>query len=379
MSDKMRKFVAPELITGLGARSKVGQYAKNIGLTKVLVVTDHGVNAAGWAKEAINELNKSGVESSLFMELTPNPKDYEIHNGVKAYNSNLCDGLVAVGGGSVIDCAKGIGIIANNAGSIIDYEGVDTIVSPCPPIICIPTTSGTSADVSQFAIISDTNRLIKMAIVSKALVPDVSLIDPMTTITMDPVLTANTGLDALIHSCEAIVSNASSSITNVHALESIRLIKQNLYAAYIDGEDIETRSKMALGSLHAGLAFSNASLGAVHSISHALGGLYDFTHGELNTILLPHVIRYNYPYASDQYDIICQILAPNTTPTCETLIAAIIDLANSIGAPQTLSQLNIDKADFETLAESSLLDACMATNPQNPTKNDIIEILSKAF
>ncbi len=379
MLDNLRKFVAPEFITGIGARKRVGQYARNLGLSKVLVVTDQGVHAAGWVEEVLVELDEAGVEHSLFMGLTPNPKDFEVHSGVQVYNSSNCDGIVAIGGGSVIDCAKGIGIISTNGGTIIHYEGVDTIQSPCPPLICIPTTSGTSADVSQFAIIRDSNRLVKMAIVSKALVPDVSLIDPVTTLTMNDTLTAHTGLDALTHACEALVSNASSSITTVHSLEAIRLIKQGLKTAYVNGDDINARSIMMLGSLHAGLAFSNASLGAVHAMAHALGGLYDLPHGVCNGILLPYVIEYNYPEASDHYNRACHRMAPNKDADCKTLVDSIKDLMQAVGLTETLKDFNVKQSDFYSLSEMALQDACMATNPRVPKIDDIIGIFDNAF
>ena len=379
MLKNLRKFVAPELITGCNSRIRVGQYAKNLGLTNVLVVSDQGVYDAGWTSDTLNELDEALIKHSLFMNLTPNPKDYEVHLGVETYNKNKCDGIVAVGGGSVIDCAKGIGIIANNGGSILDYEGIDTIESPCPPLVCIPTTSGASADVSQFAIIGDTTRQVKMAIISKALVPDVSLLDPFTTTTMDQVLTANTGLDALTHACEALVSNASSSITDLHAVESIRLISLTLKDAYDNGEDIEARSGMMLGSLHAGLAFSNASLGAVHAMAHALGGLYDLPHGACNAILLPHVINYNYSAASEQYNLACQLIAPNQRQSSETIVNHIKDLMHSVGVTKTLSQFGVSRDDFTALSQVALQDACMATNPRLPTINDIIGIFENAF
>ena len=379
MLDQLRKFVAPELITGIGARTLAGQYARNLGLTRVLLVSDSGIAQAGWTDEICHELNAVGIEYSLFMELTPNPKDYEVHSGVEAYNANKCDGLVAIGGGSVIDCAKGIGIIANNSGNIVDYEGVDTIKSACPPLVSIPTTSGASADVSQFAIIADSSRKVKMAIVSKALVPDVSLIDPQTTTSMDSELTANTGMDALTHSMEALVSNASSSITTLHALESIRLIQKSLKAAYDNGKDIEARSGMMLGSLHAGLAFSNASLGAVHAMAHALGGFYDLPHGLCNAILLPHVIEYNFSAANDEYQQICKFFSPDCLDGKDTLIKSITNLMHSVGVTETLAQLDVNKEDFPDLAELAIQDACMATNPKSPELKEIIEIYANAY
>lgn len=379
MLEDLRKFVAPEFITGIGARKRAGLYARNLGLTKVLVVSDTGIADAGWTQDIIDELEAVDIEYSIFMELTPNPKDFEVHNGVEIYNRDKCDGIVAVGGGSVIDCAKGIGIIANNGGNIVDYEGVDTIESACPPLVSVPTTSGASADVSQFAIIGDSARKVKMAIVSKALVPDVSLIDPLTTTTMDALLTAYTGMDALTHSFEALVSNASSSITTLHALESVRMIKNSLKAAYDDGNNLQARSDMMFGSLHAGLAFSNASLGAVHAMAHALGGFYDLPHGQCNAILLPHVIEYNYPAAEDQYNKACRILAPDGKENKDTLVNSVKELMYSVGVTNTLSMLGVKPADLAALAELALQDACMATNPRVPDAADIIRIYENAF
>ncbi len=379
MLESLRKFVAPEFITGVDARKQVGLYANNLGMTRVLVVSDAGVAAAGWAEQAVASLEEAGLETILFMDSTPNPKDYEVDQGVEAYFSGRCDGIVAVGGGSPMDCAKGIGILVNNGGGIKDYEGVDTIASPSPPLICIPTTAGSSADVSQFAIICNTSREVKMAIVSKALVPDVSLIDPLPLTTMDRTLTANTGMDALTHACEALVSNASSEITTLHALEAIRCIKEGLVASCSNGTDIQARASMLLGSLHAGLAFSNASLGAVHAMAHALGGVYDLPHGECNALLLPHVIEFNYPAASTEYAAVCRILAPEVEPNVQNLVAAIKDLMQRVDITKTLRDMGVESSKFKTLAEVAVQDACMATNPIDATVDDIVGVFAHAF
>ena len=225
---ELRKFVAPEFIFGVGARLQAGLYAKNLGATTVLVVSDPGVIAAGWTAEVIQCLHSEGLQAVLFSDVTPNPKDFEIMHGVDRYLEADCDAIVAIGGGSPIDCAKGIAVVVANGGHILDYVGVDTVSEPGPPLICIPTTAGTAADVSQFAIIVDTENRNKIAIITKAIVPDLSLIDPATTTTMDPFLSACTGVDALTHAIEAAVSNAHSPITDLHALKAIELIKENL-------------------------------------------------------------------------------------------------------------------------------------------------------
>jgi alcohol dehydrogenase class IV len=209
---ELRKFLAPEFLFGIGARYQAGRYARNLGSSRVLLVSDPGVIAAGWTSQVRNSLEEEGLETVLFSGLTPNPKAQEVTRGVEIYRQADCDTIVAVGGGSPIDCAKGIAVVTANGGSILDYEGVDMISEPGPPLLCIPTTAGTAADLSQFAIITDQARRCKIAIISKAIVPDLSLIDPEMTTTMDPFLTACTGMDALTHAIEAAVSNAHSPL-----------------------------------------------------------------------------------------------------------------------------------------------------------------------
>ena len=205
---ELRKFVAPEFIFGVGARNLAGRYAKNLGGRKVLVVSDPGVVAAGWTRDITESLELAGLPYALYNEVSPNPKVDEVMAGVDVYREERCNAIVAVGGGSPIDCAKGIGIVSSNQKHILLFEGVDMVTAPMPPLICIPTTGGTSADVSQFAIISNPLDKVKFAIISKSVVPDLALIDPLTLTTMDPYLTACTGLDALVHAIEAYVSTA---------------------------------------------------------------------------------------------------------------------------------------------------------------------------
>ena len=272
---KLRKFVAPEFLFGPGALDLVSQYARNFGANKVLVVTDSGVISAGWAGKVMEALESAGIPGVIFSDVTPNPRSEEVMAGVEFYRDQECDVIVAVGGGSPMDCAKGIGIVNTNRKSILEFEGIDNVGKPGPPLICIPTTAGTSADVSQFAIINNLPKRVKMAIISKTVVPDVALIDPATTVTMDLYLTACTGLDALVHAIEAFVSSANSPVTDLHALEAIRIIPSTLLDVIAHPDDVELRAKMMLGSLEAGLAFSNASLGAVHAMAHSLGGVLD--------------------------------------------------------------------------------------------------------
>lgn len=381
---ELRKFVAPEFIFGGQARLLAGRYAKNLGARKVLVVTDPGVIDAGWTAQVLSSLEEEGIPYSVFSSVSSNPRAEEVMLGAQFYRSEDCNIIIATGGGSPMDCAKGIGIVDSNDMHILEFEGVDRVPVPGPPLICIPTTAGSSADVSQFAIINDADRQVKIAIVSKTVVPDAALIDPVTTTTMDAHLTACTGMDALTHAIEAYVSDASSPITDLHALEAIRLVSSSLLDLLSDTGNILLRSKMMLGSLHAGLAFSNASLGAVHAMAHSLGGLLDLPHGHCNAILLPHVMDFNYDTVPERYRSIGEAMGLNLEGMASdhqrrAVLGKVEHLQRSAGVCQPLGQIGTPRRDIPKLAENAMQDACMVTNPRKPNGKDIEEIYEKAF
>jgi alcohol dehydrogenase len=380
---EVRKFVAPETIFGVGALHVVGQYARKFGISRPLIVTDPGVMAAGWTTQVVASLEEADIESVIFPGVTPNPKAEEVMAGVELYLENACDGIVAVGGGSPMDCAKGIGIVVTNGGHILDYEGVDKIIVPMPPLLCIPTTAGTSADVSQFAIINDSGRKTKIAIISKTIIPDVALIDPQTLVTMDNYLTACTGMDAMVHAIEAFVSNAQSAMTDLHALEAIRLVHANLLAVLRDPNNLELRARTMLGSMQAGLAFSNASLGAVHAMAHSLGGYKDLPHGECNAMLLRHVIDFNYSAAPERFRTIAEAIGLDGRGMTNThirawLLSAVDSLRVEAGIRDTLGSRGIRPGDIPILTEKAILDPCLVTNPKPATKRDLETIYEEA-
>ncbi|MFA4849501.1 MAG: alcohol dehydrogenase-like regulatory protein ErcA [Methanoregula sp.] len=383
-SVELRKFVAPEFIIGVDARLLAGRYAKNFGARHVFIVTGPHIISAGWVKDVIQSLDAEGIGHTLFSGVTPNPRDVEVTNGAALYEESGCDAIVAIGGGSPIDCAKGIGIVVSNKKNILAFEGVDNVAMPPPPMICIPTTAGTGADVSQFAIINDTERRVKIAIISKMIVPDIALIDPVPLTTLSPKLTAHTGMDAITHSIEAYVSNASSPVTDLHAMESIRLMKEHLPAAYQNPASIEERYHTMLGSLLAGLAFSNASLGAVHAMAHSLGGYSDLPHGECNALLLEHVAEFNFDACPERYTAIGAILHPTgvhekTQGAQQDLVLALRTLRESLGVTDRLSDLGVTKKDLPELAKKAIHDPCLATNPKKMTVRDIERIYERAF
>ncbi|WP_026841030.1 alcohol dehydrogenase-like regulatory protein ErcA [Citrifermentans bremense] len=373
---ELRKFLAPEFIFGAGARQLAGRYAKNLGGRKILVVSDPGVVEAGWTKDVTDSLEAAGLSYVLFTAITPNPKVEEVMAGVALYQAERCDLLVTVGGGSPIDCAKGIGIVSTNKKHILDFEGVDMVTSPMPPLICIPTTGGTSADVSQFAIISNPMERVKIAIISKSVVPDIALIDPVTLTTMDPYLTACTGLDAMTHAIEAFVSTARSSMTDLHALEALRLLSASLVPSIRNPDDLNLRGDVMMGSLQAGLAFSNAILGATHAMAHSLGGALDLAHGECNAILLDHVIEFNFAASPERFERIAQVMGLDLRglPLKErkkALLRHVRELKAQAGVARTLAEVGVGLSDLSLFSEHALNDPCMATNPRRPSKRDI--------
>ena len=380
----LRKFVAPEFVFGDGAARLAARHASNLGSRRPMLVTDAGLINAGWADTLQAELKAAGLECVVFSDVTPNPKDFEIMSGEQVYRDEGCDALVALGGGSVLDCAKGIGVVTACGGHIVEYEGVDTIPRPLPPLVCVPTTSGSSADVSQFAIITDTARKVKIALVSKMLVPDVSLLDPRPTTTMSATLTAETGVDALTHAIEAFVSNASSPVTDMFALESMRLVKGWLVQAFREPVNIKARSQMCLASLDAGLAFSNAILGAVHGMAHSLGGSLDLPHGECNAILLGPVIAFNFPSSPRRYRKVAKALgcAVENVPDDEVvdmLLLAIKQMRAELGLNRNLAELGVTRADIPRLAGLAMQDPCILTNPRKPIQADIEAIYEAAL
>ena len=380
----LRKFVSPEIIFGVGARHTVANYARTFGARKVLIVSDPGVASAGWVQDVINSLEEYHICYAIFTGVSPNPRCEEVMAGAQFFKEQGCDVIVAVGGGSPMDCAKGIGIVSAHGRHILEFEGVDTIGVAIPPLICIPTTAGTSADVSQFAIISDQHERVKFSIVSKAVVPDVSLIDPETTATMDGFLSACTGIDALVHAIEAFVSTGSGPLTDMHALGAIRLINTNIASMVANPKDMYLREQIMLGSMKAGLAFSNAILGAVHAMSHSLGGFLDLPHGLCNAMLLEHVIDFNYLEAAERFKVVAETMGIDTRGLTtlqikQRLIQHVMALKADVGFTQKLSMHGVSISDIPLLSENAMKDPCIVTNPRKSSKRDVEVVYEEAL
>ena len=373
----LRKYVAPEIIIGKDARLLLCRYLQHFTARRPMIVTDEHLLDMPWFLEILEQISSCTEDHFIFSDISPNPRDYETMLGADLFIAQKCDVIIAIGGGSPMDCAKGIGIVASNGGNILDYEGVDQIKLPGPPLICIPSTAGTSADVSQFAIICDTLSQVKKAIISKKVVPDLALIDPVPLMTMDMYLTACTGMDALTHAIEAYVSNAQSALTDVHALEAIKLVSENLLDAVKPERSLDTMFNMLQASLQAGLAFSNASLGAVHALAHSLGGLLDLPHGQCNSILLEHVIALNYEAAPARYNRIAEALG--ASPDRDSLLERVRELRGRAGIKPYIEIDDISDKLMDQLTVNAVSDPCIVTNPKQLSIQEVKEIYGRIF
>ena len=378
------KFVAPEIIFGRGSLSQIGESVVRIGVSKVFLVSDEGVINAGWVDEAVHYLQRVGLATEIFSALSTNPKDFEVEEGVARYLASGCDGIVAVGGGSPTDVAKAIATLATNGGRLQDYEGINKIYSPLPPMVIVPSTAGAGSEVSQFAIIVDTVRKLKMSIISKSLVPDIAIVDPELLRTKDAKLAAATGLDAFTHGIESYVSLAATPLTDVHALKAIELISRNIRRAVADREDMEANTNMAMASLTAGLAFSNAILGATHAMTHQVDGLIDQHHGETNASILPHVMEFNLPSCPDRFRDIAlamgeDVAGLDSSAAAERSIAAVSQLIADIGLAKGLGDIGLRAEFIPLLSRNAMRDACLVTNPRNASFEDIEAIFRKAM
>ncbi len=381
---QLAKFHTPEVVFGPGALAELGHCALRVGARRPFLVTDPGIIESGWVAEATRHLQEVGLQPALWSAITPNPKDHEIAAAYEQYQATGSDVVIAVGGGSCIDAAKGVAILAGNGGAILDYAGVDHVVRPIPPLVVAPSTSGTGADVSQFAIVTDTARHTKITIISRTLVPDISIVDPRLLITMPDELNAATGLDALTHAIESFVSRAHNRLTDHHALRAAHLITNNLQQTMARPRLAEPRIAMAHGALEAGMAFTNAILGITHAMSHQVGGLLDAPHGVLNGVLLPHCIRFNAatdptPYVPLAAAVGIDVSGRPASEVAEQLAERVRQLADDVGVPSGLAALGVTADDIPIMARTTLDDACLATNPRDADAADIEALFRRAL
>jgi alcohol dehydrogenase len=342
-------------------------------------VTDKGVTKACLIKGFLKCLKNKGISYDVFDDIEPNPKDYNVDRGVAKMKECKCDSIVTVGGGSPMDCAKAMAAVATLGGYTRDYVNKGRIKQEVLPIIAIPTTAGTGSEVTFGAVITDTKRKFKFTIKGTTLAPKVALLDPSLTVSMSPALTAATGMDALTHAIEAYTAKNAKPLSDTFALYSTGVIWRNLKQAYDQGENLSARTGMLIGSLMAGIAFSQSDVGAVHCIAEAIGGMYDIPHGVCNAVMLPTIMKYNLPFCTTRYAQIATAMGiewQDPEQGAQKAVDAVKRMAKNVQLPQ-FSSFGIDPKDFSELAVNSTENGSNPSNPRPMTAKDYETILSE--
>jgi alcohol dehydrogenase len=361
---------------GIGAVERLTEIIKALNAESLLVVTDKGIRNSGLLERISNLLDANKLAHNIFDNVEPNPKDYNVQEGAEMAKRLNPDCLVTVGGGSPIDCAKAIAVVARQGGAARDYVGPDKIGGDVLPLIAIPTTAGTGSEVTFSSVITDSKEKFKFSIKDPKIAPKVALVDPEMTLTMPPGLTAATGMDALTHAIEGFTANAAEPIADSAALYAIELITAYLRAAVSDGSNLEARAGMLLGSVLAGIAFSHSDVAAVHCVAEALGGKYDAAHGVCNAVVLPAVMEYNLDYCKDRYARIAAAMGlsyENVEEGARQAVKAVQKLASDVRLPE-FGSLGVQEKDFEELALNSFKNGSNIDNPRPMTEEDYLSL-----
>jgi alcohol dehydrogenase len=377
--DKFNFSVPPRIKFGAGITATIGSEVTSLlkGVKpKVMIVTDSGVVRAGLLVGIKKSLSDSGIEHFVFDEIEPNPRDTTVYKGVEKFQSQKANVLVAVGGGSVMDGAKSIGVIATYGGTVDQYDGLNLVPGPITPLIAVPTTAGTGSEVTLYSIITNTKAHYKMGVGDLKIIPAVALVDPEMTYSLPRNGTIGTGLDALAHAVEAYTCNVANPVSDALALKAIRLVFEHLPAAAKNGKDAEARNGMMLGSLIAGMAFGNADVTSVHCLSESLGGVYDAPHGMLNGILLPYVMAYNLKANPKRFADIAAVVGKDAVPAAA--VDAVVELEKSLELP-ALADYGVKEADFAKLASMSVAHPCNPSNPRPMKDGDYVVLLEASL
>ena len=380
---KQFSFELPTRIEyGVGVISKLGNELRLLKAQKVAIITDPGIIKAGLLDKITSILKEEKLLYNVFDGVDPNPKDRNVESGARAVRSFKADAMVAIGGGSVIDCAKAIGVLVSHGGERIkDFEGRTKVKKLILPFVAVPTTAGTGSEVTFSAVITDTENNYKMTVRSPYMAAKVAMLDPELTVTVPPHITASTGMDALTHAIEAYTVKVSEPVSDALALYAVELITHNLARAVKGGGDIEARACMLVGSLLAGVAFSHSDVGSVHCMAEALGGMYDAPHGVCNAVLLPYVMEYNAEFCVEKYARIAKAMGETFETSQEGAMKAVErvkKLAKKVDLP-SFKSLGVKESDLETLADMAARNISTDSNPREMSKEDYLVLFKKAL
>ena len=372
-----------KIVAGPGAINALGREIKNLQAEKVLIVTDKGIVKAGIVEKALEVLKKEGIKFEIFDEIEPNPKDTTVEKGAQYLQKVKAEAVIGIGGGSPMDSAKAIAALSCNEGPIEKYYK-NPFRNQAKPIIAVATTSGTGSEVTPAAMITDTKNKLKRGVVYWSIAPVVAITDPLLTLSLPPKLTAETGMDALVHAIEAYVSRLSTPFSDADAYHAIKLIINSIRKAYADGNNVEARTDMMIGSTLAGRALANAGAGIVHSLGQAISGLYDAPHGLTMAVCLPSSMEYNFIAKPEKFADITKLMGKNTNglstvDAARLSIDATRELLNDLNIVEDIKSMGVTEDSFSILAEKAMIDGCTACNPRTINVEDYKQLYSKLY
>ncbi len=371
---------------GAGAIASIADEAKGRGFKKAFVCSDPDLVKFGVTQKVLDVLEKNGLAYELYSNIKPNPTIENVQTGVEAFKKAETDYLIAIGGGSSMDTAKAIGIITNNPefSDVVSLEGVADTKKKSVPIIALPTTAGTAAEVTINYVITDEKNQKKMVCVDPNDIPSIAIVDAELMYTLPKSLTAATGLDALTHAIEGLITKGAWEMSDMFEIKAIEMINRYLVTAVEEPSNAEARNGMAVAQYIAGMAFSNVGLGVVHGMTHPLGAIFDIPHGVANALLLPIIMEFNAPAALDKYVEIAKAMNVYSTDmtkekAAEAAVEAVKTLSLRVNIPQHLSDLGIQESDLDRLATAAFADVCTPGNPREVTKEIILDLYKKAL
>jgi alcohol dehydrogenase class IV len=384
--NKASNFFSPKkILLGQNIVKKVGEEAKTLGGSKAMIVTRPGLVSAGYAKFVEDALHAEQIEVGIFDKVELEPPARNVDECAHRIREGKYDVVIGLGGGSVLDIAKGAAIMATNPGAILDYVGIDTVHKPGLPKILIPTTAGSGSEVSRSVVVTDEQANTKKSVASTFVTPDVAILDPMLTLSMPPQVTANTGMDALVHAIESYVSATTTPFAEILAIEAVSLIAHNLPLAYSKGSNVIARYNMLLAANIAGLAFASSRLGAVHGLAYVIDIAYHIPHGRANAIMLPHVMNFNKTGNLRKFARIAEAMGENVEglsmyEAAEKSVEAVKNLLNALQIPFRLSEYGISRDHLAKLVEGGMKQARLfVPNPRDLTQEDVRRIYEEAF
>ena len=385
MSDFLFSTVS-DVLSGPGTSGQLGDMAAGMGIQRALVVTDPGIIKFGLLDAAVANLKANNISLNIYADVVADPPESVVLDAVRAAQEFGCDGVIGFGGGSSMDVAKLLAVLIKGEQPLADIYGVDQITGGRLPLIQVPTTAGTGSEATMVSIIT-TGETTKAGVVSRTLLADKIILDAGLTTGLPPAVTAATGIDAMVHAIEAFTTkNKKNPLSDMLAREALRLMAGNIETAVKQGDNLEARSAMLLGAMLAGQAFANAPVAAVHALAYPLGGNYHIPHGLSNSLVLPHVLRFNGPEAGHQYAELASIIFPGKSSledplaVTELLATYFLQLAEDLGLPTTLGQMNVDEADLPMLAEQAMLQQrLLINNPREVSFDDALAIYQQAF